>query len=399
MPIAQHTVAGEGDAYPLVTETSATEDDSQARVAFSCDTTNLPWVIFRAAHRAAHLQGMPARSRALLAALARTVDANRPYAAIFARRELLTGRAMQSMRTFYRSLDDLQAAGLIERAPQKRYGEAGLFGRAYLHLTNRAAQLLGLVAPVEPTIETSAVPSTDVPAPVPLDPPSARVADGAIYKDLYPASQKRQPGTLPADLQRLTSLGFREFLIFKLMREARENGKLLSDVVEATWQHLKAAKRPISYLRALLRSTADFEYQVRTKAAEAQAAQDAQIERRRVDLAIERCAGRVFVDRSGEHRFDIASEGQSVMVYALSEAVPRVAVSGWRPQFVAALERGDIVAAAPVDLEAFAAARRQAMTPACTAEEGGAAPKALMQRARDELRSLKALLRAKSALA
>ena len=52
---------------------------------------------------------------ALLAALARTVDAQRPYAAIFARRELLTGRAMQSMRTFYRGLDDLEAAGLIAR--------------------------------------------------------------------------------------------------------------------------------------------------------------------------------------------------------------------------------------------------------------------------------------------
>jgi hypothetical protein len=50
---------------------------------------------------------------ALLAALARTVDAQRPYAAIFARRELPTGRAMQSMRTFYR--DDLEAAGLIAR--------------------------------------------------------------------------------------------------------------------------------------------------------------------------------------------------------------------------------------------------------------------------------------------
>jgi hypothetical protein len=68
-----------------------------------------------------------------------TVDANRPYAAIYARRELLTGRALQSMRTFYRSLDDLEAAGLINRPPQKRHGDAGLFGRAYLHLTTNCS--------------------------------------------------------------------------------------------------------------------------------------------------------------------------------------------------------------------------------------------------------------------
>ena len=46
------------------------------------------------------------------------------------------------MRTFYHNLDDLEAAGLIDRRPQARYVEAGLFGRAYLHLTERAVALL-----------------------------------------------------------------------------------------------------------------------------------------------------------------------------------------------------------------------------------------------------------------
>jgi hypothetical protein len=133
MSIAQHFVAGEGTVHPLVEQSSVTHDDEKALIQFNCDTTNLPWIIFRAAFRAEHLAGLPARSRALLATLARTIDAGRPYAAIFARRELLTCRAMQSIRTFYRSLDDLETAGLIVRPPQRRYGEAGLFGRAYLH--------------------------------------------------------------------------------------------------------------------------------------------------------------------------------------------------------------------------------------------------------------------------
>src|SRR6195952_908667 len=145
MLIAQLSVAGEGEVYPLSPSDDSVDIDQTALDEFLAGQSNLPWVVFRAAHRAANFPALPARARAVLAALARTVDANRPYAAIFARRELLTGRAMQSMRTFYRSLDDLEAAGLIERAPQKRFGEAGLFGRAYLHLTERSAIVLGYV--------------------------------------------------------------------------------------------------------------------------------------------------------------------------------------------------------------------------------------------------------------
>ena len=143
---------------------------------------------------------LPARARALLAALARTVDANSPVRAIFARRELLTGRALQSMRTFYRSLDDLEADGFITRPPQKRYGDAGLFGRAYLHLTTKAAALLGLVERSERSADNESVASASEEAAkteraFSFAPPSVTVADGAIYKDLYPTTQKRQPGT------------------------------------------------------------------------------------------------------------------------------------------------------------------------------------------------------------
>ena len=134
---------------------------------------------------------------------------------------------------------------------------SGLFGRAYLQLTERAAALLGYFrTPAHATSAKRPVANlcrgSRLQAPdrsmLSFTDPSAKLADGGIYKDLSPTPfQKRQPGQVPEDLQRLRSLGFIDFLIFKLMREARENGKRLSDVVEATWDHLKAAKAPINY--------------------------------------------------------------------------------------------------------------------------------------------------------
>lgn len=364
MFIAQHSVAGEGDVRPLPEPSPDASADADALAEFICDTTNLPWIIFRAAHRANHVSGLATRARALLAALARTVDADRPYAAIFARRELLTGRAMQSMRTFYRALDDLETVGLIVRAPQKRYGEAGLFGRAYLHLSEKAAQLLGLVTVESPEPDQSASRIDPQAAPTSLEQPSARVADGAIYKDLSPQPfQKRQPGQLPADLQRLRSLGFREFLIFRLMREAREHGKFLSDVVDVTWQHLKQAHAPINYLRALLRSTADFSHQVRTKKEAVHQAERQQQEAIQVQNALASCAGQVFFDQSGERRIEIGDDAASMTVHDWREAAPRVAAGHWQGGFVNALLAGNVRRANPRDEEAFVARRQKRLKP------------------------------------
>ncbi|WP_144106634.1 Replication protein O [Paraburkholderia sp. BCC1886] len=342
MSIAQPLVAGEGETHPA---------DSEAVVAFYADAVNLPWKIFRATFRANHIDALPQRARAVLAALARTVDQAKPFAAIFARRELLTGRAMQSMRTFYRSLDDLESAGLIDRRPQGRYVEAGLFGRAYLHLTQQAAELLGLVEP----------PVVHVPAaePVSLTSPSATVADGGIYKDLSPASsQKRQPGQVPADLQRLRSLGFLDFLIFKLMREAREHGKRLSDVVEVTWQHLKAAQRPICYLRALLRNPVDFSHLLRQKTQTIVEVQAKVIEQAHGERTARECAGQRFVDASGETTYVVSDDGDALTVFKTSEGVGRQAAN-WKAGFAHALAGGFIrrtsevsVAAMPTAAEA-----------------------------------------------
>lgn len=373
MSIAQRYVAGEGETHP---------EDSAALTAFRCDSTNLPWVIFRAAFRAAHIEEIPPRARAVLSALARTVDAAKPFAAIFARRELLTGRALQSMRTFYRSLDDLESAGLIDRRAQSRYVEAGLFGRAYIHLTERAAGLLGLTEELQTPFP--------VPAQSSVEHPSAKLADGGIYKDLSPAVfQKRQPGQVPEDLQRLRSLGFFDFLIFKLMREAREHGKRLSDVVEATWNHLKLAKAPINYLRSLLRGTVDFTQQLRQQI-DAKAEERSRLTRTlEAEHLARQSAGQTFVDATGQRKYVIDHDGENMVVYTLDEGIGRQA-AGWKEAFAMARARGQIRVATEADLQPFGQAPRFAVEP----ERGRDRPPVTAQ-IREHIAGLRSLLGAR----
>jgi hypothetical protein len=363
MLIAQRFVASEGDDRPSPLEIDSPNLDNEALEDFACDRSNLPWIVFRAAHRANHIAAIPSRSRALLAALARTVDAQKPYAAIFARRELLTGRALQSMRTFYRSLDDLAEVGLIVRAPQKRHGDAGLFGRAYIHLTEKAAELLGFVEEKNPpvsaqTSQSMCASSKDSEAVAERDPlltrPCATVADGGIYKDLFPKNQKRQPGTLPLDLQRLLSLGFHKFLVFKLMREAKQHGKLLTEVVEVTWEHLSMAKRPISYLRSLLRSPVDFGHQLRSHHAKIHERRTRANETKAVDDLAARHVGQVFYDEATNRRFEISADGSEIAIRDCREPRSRVSAAGWKPDFAAALRAGRLLRASPSHDAAFA---------------------------------------------
>ncbi|CAE6794146.1 hypothetical protein R70006_04990 [Paraburkholderia domus] len=349
MSIAQLSVAGEADTRLLPADSPPNRTDDEAFAQFSCDTTNLPWIIFRAVHRGSHVVGLPARSRAVLAALARTVDAGRPFAAIYARRELLTGRAMQSMRTFYRSLDDLETAGLITRPPQQRYGEAGLYGRAYLHLTDKAAQLLGLVEPPPPS-PAGEVASNGCHAPAKATDAagqlirSASVADRAIYKDLFPASQKRQHGQLPEDLKRLQSVGFNKNYIFKLMGIARRQyGKFLSDVVAACWDQIRAATYPISYLNALLAAPTDFAWIAKQRGEAANIAREGEQRKARLESLRRRLADGVFFDREADKRYVVATDGLSVTVHSAEESTPRVNNGLWITWFAEGMESGVIV--------------------------------------------------------
>jgi hypothetical protein len=169
---------------------------------------------------------------------------------------------------------------------------------------------------------------------------------------------------VPADLQRLRPLGFRDFLIFKLMREAREQGKRLSDVVEATWEHLKKADRPICYLYALLASTADFSFQIRGRQAAQDSARTAAKEQQAAESLVREVAGQSFVDASGERKLVVDADGLSLSVYNVEEGVARREAGQWQLRFAKALRAGQIRLAQPDDLKAFAQTRRQAAAPA-----------------------------------
>jgi hypothetical protein len=363
-----HSDAGEGNARPE--QTLSHDVDADARRAHSCDSTNLPWVTFRATFRAANLQGLHGRARSLLAALARTVDAKNPYAAIFARRELLTDRALLSMRTLYRGLDDLETAGLIERSEQRRLndiaGYAGRYGRAYIHLTAAAARLLGFLD--QPAVDTPAAKSTapDKPS-VHFPNPSATVADGSIYRDLSPKLQKRQPATLPPDLQRLMGLGFHKFLIYKLMGVARQNQKRLSDVVEATWDSLKKAAFPINYVQALLRSPKDFSQIARAKHDQLVQRDKIAERQRRTATAIERYVGKTFYDKNLTRRITLSQDGLQAAVLDAGQRQPRVTAGVWHAEFLAAVDAGHLVEATSATDDVFNACVEKA--------SGAAAPR------------------------
>ncbi|MCR1769813.1 replication protein O (plasmid) [Burkholderia glumae] len=377
MQIALTPVACEGETRPL--ETNATCGSIES-TSLQCDSRNLPYQTLRAHQRALSVTGLPQRARCALAALAQTVDRRKPLASIFARRDYLAARAGLSERTWYRAERDLVEAGLITIAEQTRKPRHARFGAAYIYLTETAATLLGLIgreatlgkrassAPKH-AVASDAEPATDEAARSPtVSPsthdsrrsqeqsagtdttyshasPSASLADP--YTNVYrspTAFQKRQQARLPSDVQPLLSLGFHENYIFKLMKLARvEHQKRLGDVIEACWESLKQAKRPIPYLRTLLRSPTDFAWlasQRRTARLTAHALEQARTE---LEQAAREMAGSAFVSRGGNVRYRVSEDGRVLTSHDVREGRERVATTGWLPGFVQALRDGAVL--------------------------------------------------------
>ncbi|WP_176331358.1 replication protein O [Burkholderia vietnamiensis] len=376
MDIAQSPVAGEGEAHLDAKE----HQRSQGCVALQCDVRNLPYQTLRAQQRALSLTDLPQRARAALSAIAQTVDCRKPLASVFARRAYLSKRAGMSERTWYRAENDLVDAGLITVAEQGRKSRvlkvadqgkrfrSGLFGCAYIHLTRDAAVILGLLAsPARPQTgkseaeaephEPCAAPGNQHSAPQPqvnaaaADSsalPTATVSDRFTYKDyLSPDSlQKRQQDRLPADVRPLRALGFHENYIFQLMKRARvQHGKRLGEVVQATWDHLSQARRPVAYLLKLLASPTDFGWLARQKAAAIEAQVVAQAEVQQQDAVRKEIAGQLYFSTCGTRRYAVSGDGLVLVTRDVSEAVDRSASSGWISGFTTAFRCGAIVPA------------------------------------------------------
>jgi hypothetical protein len=345
MSIAQLSVAGEVNSYAFAEEIIPPTPRRLKRVTLvACEL-------------ALRMPGLTRTARRALSVLAMTANNDDPLGRIFKHRDTLCDQADMSPATWYRAQEQLVSAGFITVDDQvrKRHGR---FAGAFIYLTRPAAEALGLIksSPCEASIP-------DVPADR-FDEPSLNSRDPytKVYR-LPDSFQKRQPGQVPADLQRLRALGFFDFLIFKLMREAREQGKRLSDVVEATWTHLKLAKAPINYLRTLLRNPVDFSQMVRRRIdAEAVQSNQAALQAQAVKAAQEH-AGKTFIDADGQRQYFIGSDGQSMTITSAEEGVGRQAVS-WMQPFAMALASSRIRLATTADLEAFAAARNRTVNTA-----------------------------------
>ncbi|WP_454727670.1 MULTISPECIES: hypothetical protein [Cupriavidus] len=308
---------------------------------FVVDTTRLPYLVLQAIRRAQSLTALPARARHALGAIAMTVDQKAPLHSVFARRSYLARRAGQSPRTLKRAMDDLVDACLIRVDEQGRKSD-GTLGGAYIYLTERAAQLLGYLAPTAtasaPQVREQAPEQAKAPAPALFPQPSATVSDGAIYRFYQsPLVQKRQPGTLPADVQPLQSMGFSTFHIFAMMRSARvDHGKRLGDVVSVAGDLIAKATSPRAYLATLLRSPTDFAFLARqrreTTIRKAQEAASAQT----LAALQERLAGRVFYERDAAKRYEVSATGVELFVRDPAEGAARVAARGW----IAGVEQG-----------------------------------------------------------
>jgi hypothetical protein len=346
MSIAQLRVAGEGEIHP--SEIESVDSVSAAEQIFCC-TRNLPHLTLRAHQRALSMITLPLRARCALAAVALTVDCRHPLKEVFAHRDYLAERAGLSERTWYRAEADLVLAGLITVAEQGRKARHGRFGAAYIYLTEVAAKMLGLVgAPVLKSKRKAAgcegnehqagphdghepsSPACDAQDQAPAEPrfapPSANVAD-PYTSDFYqsPSSQKRQPGTLPLDLERLLTLGFHKNLVFKLMKEARLAGKFLSDVVECCWEPLKSARTPIAYLRALLARSVDFSHQTRQRQIENQNRHAKNRELDELASIVRSNAGKSFVDHAEGIVVVFSTAGDAAEVIYANESRPRYA--------------------------------------------------------------------------
>lgn len=241
----------------------------------------LPNKILRAIDEAAQLKGLTAGVRTTLLTICRYVKQQDPLGAVFTRKEKIAQRAGLSERSIHRHIVKLVELGLLRTEDQRHGQKNGKFLVTHVFLTEKMAKMVGLIGAGEGATEEGTLPA----------PPSAKMAGGHIKESLtVPSSTKKQgrptpahgqrtEPTIPADLQPLAELGMWPQTICKLMREAKDNGKLLSDILVAVRKRLVelklGGKAIATYLRKAIASNTDFAAQAkRTRDEEHKAAQD-----------------------------------------------------------------------------------------------------------------------------
>jgi DNA-binding transcriptional ArsR family regulator len=294
---------------------------------------NLPNRILRAIDAALHLAGLPKSLKATFAELCRFVPQAEPLATIFAHKNKIAARIGTSERTVYRHLDQLKQEGLIDVLEQERKSRNGRFSVARIRLTQRAAQLVGLI---EAEIE------------VVHSEPSDILTDGHTLTE--PTISKSQPpqrskNGLPTDLCQLTGKGLSRAGIFKLMGTAKAKGKKLSDVVTVVLGHIEELRggRLYAYLAALCKGPTDFSAAAANERKRVADAKAGEVFKQKCQLFRQRFRSTTLTDRSQARLYLIDDRAQYVQVLGagLKATQPLVDLSEW----IKRIESGQLVLA------------------------------------------------------
>ena len=304
---------------------------------------NLPNRILRAIDNALHLGGLPRSVRATLGDIVRFVPQSNPLESVFAHKKKIAERTGACERTVYRHLQSLEANGLIEIQDQERKTRNGRFSVARIRLTRSAIELLGLV-PCEnqaPSPETSKL---EVINTQPYDSLSSR------HMLTEPTISKNQPiqktiNGLPIDLNWLTGQGVSKYGIFKLMRIAKENNKLLSDVVLVTNGYLqdKKAGALYGYLAKICKGKSDFSYGAKLVRDRVEEGRVAQILKEKATLFRERFRNTTLTNRAQNKLFVIDSTARFVQVFS-AKRCGSMPLNDVR-EFIEGIETGKLVLA------------------------------------------------------
>lgn len=271
----------------------------------------LPNKILRAIDQAAELQGLTTGVRTTLQTICRYVSQHDPLGPVFTRKAKIADRAGLSERTIHRHIVKLESLGLLHAEDQRHGQKNGKFLVTHIFLTEKLAKMVGLIGAEEGTLPSA---------------PSDKMTGGYIKEGLPDPSSTKKQGrpihsngqrtepTIPSDLQPLAELGMWPQTICKLMKEAKDHGKLLSDILVAVKKRLielkLGGKQIANYLRKAIASKTDF-------AAQAKQAQDKErkAEQGRADAALiaafrEQYAGKRLHSLDGRESVVIHSSGE-----------------------------------------------------------------------------------------
>ena len=290
---------------------------------------NLPNRILRAYDAAKHVLGLPRTVRTTLAELCRFVPQNEPMSPIFAHKDVIAERIGADARTVYRHLATLRQLELIEVLPQERKSRSGRFAVARVRLTRKACELVGLIDTGEDVIHT---------------PPHDKMSDRHTLTEPTISKNQRSAliGALPQDLAWLTGQGLSRAGIFKLMGQAKQHGKRLSDIVTVVASYLRDLKggKLFAYLSALACGPTDFSVAAAHERQRQQDAAEAQRVKQRAKLFRQRFAGTTLTNRAQTKLYVIDAQARYVEVVQAGHSAtgPLTETEPW----IARLRSGDL---------------------------------------------------------